>query len=75
MKVVRGGRTISRLEPGEYFGEIALIDGRPRAASVIADSPVRCLALQQDELRTLLKGDPDASWALLRSLATRLRGE
>jgi CRP/FNR family cyclic AMP-dependent transcriptional regulator len=75
VKVVRGGRTISRLDPGEYFGEIALIDGRPRAASVIAASPVRCLALQQDELRELLKTDPDASWALLQSLATRLRGE
>ena len=75
VKVVREGRTISRREPGEYFGEIALIDGRPRAASVFAESPVRCLALQQEELRKLLMTDPDASWALLLSLATRLRGE
>jgi CRP/FNR family cyclic AMP-dependent transcriptional regulator len=75
VKVVRKGRTISRREPGEYFGEIALIDGRPRAASVIAESPVRCLALQQEELRKLLMTDPDVSWALLQSLATRLRGE
>jgi CRP/FNR family cyclic AMP-dependent transcriptional regulator len=75
VKIVRDGRTISRRDPGEYFGEIALIDGRPRAASVIAESPVRCLALQQEELRDLLMTDPDVSWALLQSLATRLRGE
>jgi CRP/FNR family transcriptional regulator, cyclic AMP receptor protein len=75
VKVIRNGRTISRRDPGEYFGEIALIDGRPRAASVIAESPVRCLALQQEELRKLLMTDPDVSWALLQSLATRLRGE
>jgi CRP/FNR family cyclic AMP-dependent transcriptional regulator len=75
VKVVRDGRTISRRHPGEYFGEIALIDGRARAASVIAETPVRCLALQQDELRKLLMTDPEVSWALLQSLATRLRGE
>jgi CRP/FNR family cyclic AMP-dependent transcriptional regulator len=75
VKVVRAGRTISRRDPGEYFGEIALIDGRARAASVIAETPVRCLALQQEELRKMLMSDPDVSWALLQSLATRLRGE
>jgi CRP/FNR family cyclic AMP-dependent transcriptional regulator len=75
VKIVRSGRTISRRDPGEYFGEIALIDGRPRAATVIAESPVRCLALQQEELRKLVMTDPDVSWALLQSLATRLRGE
>ena len=75
VKIVRKGRTISRMEPGECFGEIALIDGRPRAASVIAESPVRCLALQQDDLRKLIMTDPDVSWALLQSLAARLRGE
>ncbi len=75
VKVVRGGRTISRLKAGEYFGEIALIDGRPRSASVVAETPVRCLALQQDALRKLVRTDPDVSWTLLQSLAARLRGE
>ena len=75
VKVVKDGRTISRRDPGEYFGEIALIDGAPRAASVIAETPVRCLALQQDELKKLLTTEPEMSWALLQSLAKRLRGE
>jgi CRP/FNR family cyclic AMP-dependent transcriptional regulator len=74
-KVVRNARTISRREPGEYFGEISLIDGRPRAASVISETPVRCLVLEQESLRKLLRTEPEFSWALLQSLATRLRGE
>lgn len=74
-KVVRGGRIISRRGPGEYFGEISLIDSRPRAASVISETPIRCLVLEQDSLRTLLMTEPQAAWALLQSLATRLRGE
>jgi CRP/FNR family transcriptional regulator, cyclic AMP receptor protein len=74
-KVVRKGRTISRREPGEYFGEISLIDGRPRAASVISETPVRCLILERDSLQELLRREPEVSWALLQSLATRLRGE
>jgi len=74
-KVVRDGRAISRRKPGEYFGEISLIDGRPRSASVIAETPVRCLVLEQQALRKVLKGEPAASWAMLISLASRLRGE
>jgi CRP/FNR family transcriptional regulator, cyclic AMP receptor protein len=75
VKVVKDGKTISRRGPGEYFGEISLIDGRPRSASVIAETAVRCLVLSQDSLRKLLMSEPQASWALLESLAQRLRGE
>jgi len=74
-KVVRSGRTISHRGPGEFFGEIAMIDGRPRAASVIAETPMRCLVLHQDALRKLLMTEPQVAWAMLESLATRLRGE
>jgi CRP-like cAMP-binding protein len=74
-KVVRNGRTISRRRPGEFFGEIAVIDGRPRAATVVAETPLRCLVLERDALRRLAMSDPRVAWALLESLATRLRGE
>src|SRR5688500_12008580 len=42
-RVERGGQTIAHRGPGEFFGEISMIDGRPRAASVIAETPMRCL--------------------------------
>jgi CRP-like cAMP-binding protein len=75
VKVVRNGRTISRRRPGEFFGEIAVIDGRPRAATVVAETPIRCLVLERDSLQRLVMSDPRVAWALLESLATRLRGE
>ncbi len=74
-KVERNGRTISHRGPGEFFGEISMIDGRPRAASVVAETTIRCLIVSQDALRELLKSEPQAAWAMLESLATRLRGE
>jgi CRP/FNR family cyclic AMP-dependent transcriptional regulator len=69
VKVVKNGRTVSRRGPGQYFGELSMIDGRPRAASVVSETPVRCLVLHQDSLRKLLMTDPQVSWAMLESLA------
>jgi CRP-like cAMP-binding protein len=74
-KVVRDGRTISKRRPGEFFGELAMIDGRARAASVIAETPIRLLVLRQDMLRKLVMNDPRVAWAMLQSLSSRLRGE
>ena len=72
-KVVRGGRTIARLGPGDFFGETAMLDGRPRTASVIADGPVHCVRLDQRDFRQLIDGDPTIAWNMLASLAARLR--
>jgi CRP-like cAMP-binding protein len=73
-RVVRGGRTVARLGSGDFFGEIAVLDRRPRTASVIATSPVRCLTLHRDDLREVIAGEPEVAWALLGGLASRLRG-
>jgi CRP/FNR family cyclic AMP-dependent transcriptional regulator len=74
-KVVRSGRTVSHRGPGEFFGEISMIDGRARAASVIAETPMRCLVIFQASLRKLAMSEPQVAWALLESLATRMRGD
>jgi CRP-like cAMP-binding protein len=73
VKVRRGGRTIARMGPGEFFGEIAVIDGLPRTASVISDGPVRCLVLLRKEFFQVIKAAPQVAWKVLRTLATRLR--
>jgi len=72
-KVVRNGRTISRRDPGDFFGEISMIDGRPRSASVVAETQMSCLVLYHDELRKLLLSDAQLAWDLLRTLAARIR--
>ncbi len=71
-KVVRKGRTIAHRREGEYFGEISMIDGR-RVASVVAETPMRCLVLYHDDLKKLVCDDPSMAWELLKTLASRVR--
>ena len=72
-RVVRGGRTVARLVPGEFFGEMALIDEGTRTASVIAATPVTTLAIAAWEFRPLVKRRPEMAWKLLVHLTGRLR--
>jgi CRP-like cAMP-binding protein len=74
-RVVRGGRTVARLSPGDFFGEIAVLDRRPRTADVLAATPVKVLVLHRDDLKAILEDEPQAAWALLEALAGRLRGD
>ncbi len=74
-RAVRRGRTLRRLSPGDHFGEIALLDRRPRSATVVAETPLRCMVLHREDLRKLIAREPKAAWALLVSLASRLRGD
>jgi CRP/FNR family transcriptional regulator, cyclic AMP receptor protein len=72
-RVVRNDRTIARRSAGDVIGEISMIDQRPRAASVIADTPMTCLMLDHDDLRQLVASDPQVAWSLLQTLAGLLR--
>jgi CRP-like cAMP-binding protein len=54
-------------------GEIAVLDGGPRTATVVADGPVRALEIGRDELMRLLEADPRAATALIAVLASRFR--
>lgn len=72
-RVVAGSQEIARLGPGDYFGELSVIDQQPRSASVVADGPTVCLALASWDLMTLLRAQPALALNLLRGLAGRLR--
>ena len=73
-KVVRSGRTIARLEPGNFFGEISLLDGGPRTATVLAETDLRCLDLAREDFREMLEGEPAVALRVVKELARRLRG-
>jgi len=72
-KVLRAGRKINRLLPGDFFGEIALIDAGPRTASVIAETPVTTLTIARKRFQKMLEEDPSIVVAMLEELAKRLR--
>lgn len=58
---------------GSFFGEMALLDGGPRSATVVAKGPVVCLTISRSGFQKLLRKEPGISAALLQELAARLR--
>lgn len=72
-RVVRDGRTVATLGPGDFFGELSVLDGRPRVAQVLADGPTTCLGLATWEFEAVLLAEPRVALAILRGLAARLR--
>jgi flavin reductase (DIM6/NTAB) family NADH-FMN oxidoreductase RutF len=73
VRVERSGRVIETLGEGEFFGEVAVLDGRPRSADVVGATPGRALTISRDVLRKTLEREPRAAWAMLEVLAARLR--
>jgi CRP/FNR family cyclic AMP-dependent transcriptional regulator len=69
---VRGDER-GKLGPGEYFGEIALIDDGSRSATVTADTELRCYGLTSWEFRPLVESNASIAWKLLETMAKRLR--
>ena len=72
-KVQIGGRTRRRLGPGAFFGEVAVLDGGPRTATVVAETPVRTLSIPSWSFRTLLRSQPSLSNKMLEEVCRRLR--
>jgi flavin reductase (DIM6/NTAB) family NADH-FMN oxidoreductase RutF len=70
--IERGGRRVP-VAPGELVGEIAVLDGGPRTATVVADSRARVLEIGRDVLMRALETDPRAATALIAVLASRFR--
>jgi CRP-like cAMP-binding protein len=71
--VVRDGRTVDRLLPGDFFGEISLLDGGPRTATIVADTPITVYAIRRGPFNRMLTQEPEIASKVLTALARRLR--
>jgi CRP/FNR family transcriptional regulator, cyclic AMP receptor protein len=71
--VLRSGKKVATLGPGGYFGELALLDRRPRSASVVSETDMDVLVLSQRQFNGLLQSVPTIGRKLLAAMANRLR--
>jgi len=69
----RSGVALATLTPTTFFGELALLDGRVRTATVVAESDLRLLVLSLGEFRHLCRNYPSVTQKMLAELASRLR--
>ena len=71
--VSKDGRELRTLGPGDYFGEISMIDGRPRSATVTAQEPLKAMAIPHQDFEAVIDEDPEFARRLLKTLCARLR--
>jgi len=71
--VKKGTRTIGKLGPGDFFGEMALLDGQPRSASVVATTPLVTVRLMRREFSKTVDDNPEIARGIMAELAARVR--
>src|SRR3954469_20609810 len=71
--VSQDGEIINKLGPGDFFGEIALVEDTPRTATVTATTPVQVLVITDRAFRQLLDKQPEIQRKVLVALAQRVK--
>ena len=67
------GELRGRIGQGDYFGEIALLTGSNRTATIVAKSDLHCYGMTPWDFRPLVESNPGIAWKLLQSMAEKLR--
>jgi CRP/FNR family transcriptional regulator, cyclic AMP receptor protein len=75
VSVVRDGQKVASMGPGQFFGEISVLDGGPRTADVKADTDTVCLTLISWEIKPLLMDNAAISYKMLLEMVKRLRSQ
>jgi CRP/FNR family cyclic AMP-dependent transcriptional regulator len=74
-EVVRGVRVVNELGPGDFVGEIALVSGKPRTATVRTRGPARVLVVTASGFRTLMRDVPSIKDKVLAAVTARIPDE
>jgi CRP-like cAMP-binding protein len=72
-EVTRNGRPVAKMVPGDFFGEIAVVDGGPRTATVTTTEPSRCLVLGPRQFQNVVHQNVDIAHSVMKALTIRLR--
>ena len=72
VEVRQHGEVIAKRGAGDYFGEIALLDNRPRTATVVATTPVVIEVIERREFLGLVAENPEIGQAIMATMAQRL---
>ncbi len=72
-EVRQGSRVLATLVPGQFFGEMTLLDEQPRSADVVATLPTECAVLSRWEFWGFAKSEPEVLQGILQEMARRLR--
>ena len=75
VSVVRDGKKVAAMGPGQFFGEISVLDGGPRTADVRADTDTVCLTLVSWEVKPLLMENASMTYKMLVEMIKRLRSQ
>lgn len=72
-EVRSGGKVLSRLEQGQFFGEMTLLDEQPRSADVMAVDPTKCLVFTVWDFHGMIRTYPKMAREIMKEMARRLR--
>ena len=75
LRVTHDGALLRELGPGDFLGEIALVDGRPRTATARAVGPVKAIVIRRPDFLELIDRHPAVRLGVLMALTERIRGD
>lgn len=73
VEIKSDGNILAKLGPGQFFGEMAILDNQPRSADVVAAEPSRCLIVSEWSFKALISDNPRIALNMLQEFARRLR--
>ena len=75
VNVTRGGKPAARLGPGDFFGEIGMLDRGAATATVVTDGPVEAMVLSHTQFRDAIKANDNLALQVIAAMAKRLRAD